>query len=282
MRIKRMGWRPDLSDHRDYGPAHPKLPAGFVRGMMAPLHQVGADAVEVDLRPQVARWLDQQDLGSCTAHGGIGLLEFFTKKTYGTFTPLSRRFLYKATRDFMGVAGDTGAEIRNMMGAIALFGVPPEDYDPYDIARFDDEPAAFHYALAANYKGTQYARLDRPGLTREQVLEQLKGALLKGWPFVFGFTCFSSLDDVGTDGAIPFPTDKEKVTGGHCMYVTGFSDLYQCKNATPGAFSGVNSWGRGWGDHGSFWMPYDYVLRGLLVDCWTLTRADWIDPEPFR
>lgn len=284
MRIKRMGWRPDLPDHRDYGLAHPKLPPGFVHGMAAPLLATGADAVEVDFRHRCPPVRQQGQTGSCTAHGVLFLHEFLELKTYGRYTALAPRFLYKVTRDFIGVAGDTGAEIRNAMGALALFGAPPEEYDPYVEAFFDREPTTFQYVLAGNYKGTQYARIDAPGTRpRPELLDALKATLLHGWPVVFGFTCFESLDLAGADGAISFPGSTERVVGGHCVALVGFSDQFDgCANAKPGAFRLRNSWGTSWGDLGYGWLPYDYVLQGLAVDFWTLTKADWVDPAPFK
>ncbi|MFZ2169360.1 MAG: hypothetical protein WAW61_06940 [Methylococcaceae bacterium] len=45
---------------------------------------------------------------------------------------------------------------------MALFGVPPEKYWPYNIADFDVEPSAFLYAFAQSYQAINYYRLDPP------------------------------------------------------------------------------------------------------------------------
>ncbi len=45
--------------------------------------------------------------------------------------------------------GDTGSFLRTTMGALSLFGVPPEEYWAYDVADFDKEPTAFCYAFAS-------------------------------------------------------------------------------------------------------------------------------------
>src|SRR4029079_6057703 len=282
MRIKGFGRRRDIADIRDYPTSSPKLPAGFTQQMLQPLVDAGVDRIEVDMREHVARIVDQGDLGACTGHGGIGLHEFLDKKINGRFTPLSRLFLYKATRNFMGVTGDTGAEIRNMMGALTLFGCPPEEYYPYDIRAFAREPTAFHYQLAQSFQGLQYARLDLHDMRGDDIVEACRGSLLRGWPFVFGFTCYDSLDDAA-DGDIPWPAPTERVTGGHCIYAVGFADGYdKCPRATPGAFLIANSWGKTWGAGGLSWQPVHTFHRGLAQDCWILTKAAWVDVEAFK
>jgi C1A family cysteine protease len=74
----------------------------------------------------------------------------------------SRRFVYKTTRSLMRLTGDTGASLRTTMKALVLFGAPPEEHWPYRTREFDDEPPAFVYALAANYRALVYFRLDAP------------------------------------------------------------------------------------------------------------------------
>ena len=81
---------------------------------------------------------DQGRIGSCTAHAAVGIVEYFQRRSFGKHAEGSRLFVYKTTRNLMGVIGDTGAWLRTAMGALALCGLPPERYWPYT-----DEPADF-------------------------------------------------------------------------------------------------------------------------------------------
>lgn len=214
---------------------------------------------------------------NCTANAGVGLLEYFEKKAFGKFTNASRLFLYKTTRNLMKVTGDTGATIRLTMKAMVLFGMPPEEYLPYDITKFDAEPAAFHYAFADSYKSLVYYKLDPVGTKPEQILQNVKDKLAIGLPSMFGFTVYSSLSN---SAMIPFPTSKDVVRGGHAVVCVGFSDDMKIGSCT-GALLVRNSWGTSYGDQGYCWLPYQYVLSGLAVDFWTLVKASYLDSDLF-
>jgi len=292
------GWVRDLPDFRDYGvsteAASAKKPS--INSMLLKLGAVspiGAASrvtlpATTDLRQFCSPIEDQGEIGSCTAHAAIGILEYFERKAFGKHIDGSRLFLYKTTRNLMQVTGDTGAYLRSVMGALTLFGVPPESYYPYDITLFDEEPSAFLYSFAQNFQTLSYYRLDTPGISNSVLLTQIKTNLSKGLPVMFGFTVFSSYLQAGSNGGhLPFPTRNESSLGGHAVSVMGYDDNKKITNSiiggtqTTGALLIRNSWGTSWGQSGYGWLPYQYVLSGLTSDWWSLIKAEWVDSGQF-
>jgi C1A family cysteine protease len=301
---KGKGWLHDLPDYRDYTPSTDRLTKEqkskgvklTVTELLAKMNEgtaalkVKAKAAAKDTRADLRQWCspieDQGDIGSCTAHAGVGLYEYFERRAFGRYIDGSRLFLYKATRNLLGWDGDTGAYLRTTMAAMALFGIPPEKYWPYKEVDFDAEPSAFLYSYASNYQALLYYRLDGVGVTKPNLLEKVKDHLRNGLPLIFGFTCYSSLD-LSDDGKIPFPDKDENVEGGHAVMAVGFDDDKKIVNPgnkdieTKGAILIRNSWGVGWGDKGYGWLPYEYILLGIASDWWSMTKAEWIDSKQF-
>ncbi|KAF5089334.1 C1 family peptidase [Methanobacterium aggregans] len=287
---KGMGWFPDLPDRRDLTlNIEKKKNEGIVDmvvelGIKEPVTEIPA---AVDLREWCSPVEDQKSLGSCTANAGAGLLEYFERRAFGSYIDASRLFLYKNSRQLAGLTGDTGSYLRTTMAALVLFGVPPEKYWPYTDKKpdFDAVPDAFCYAFAENYKAIQYLRLDPPSTPVDILLDRIKTNLVAGLPSMFGFTVYDSIYHAEA-GNIPYPCSGEKVAGGHAIVAVGYDDSVviknpNCGNTTKGALLIRNSWGKGWGDKGYGWLPYDYVLKGLAVDWWTLIKADWIATGEF-
>jgi C1A family cysteine protease len=282
-----MGWLPDYPDFRDYT-AEKDSVLTMLRtvGVSTPL-KAGLPA-SVDLRAWCSPVENHGSLGSCTANAGVGMVEYFERRAFGKHIDASRLFLYKATRTMLHWTGDTGAFLRSTMGALALFGVPPEEYWPYVVADFEKEPTAFCYAFAQNYQTISYYRLDPPGTTPAVLLNQIKTYLAGGLPSMFGFTVYNSYTQAATTGKIPFPTAGEKIVGGHAIMAVGFDDKMKIKNTNPGAIETTgallirNSWGPAWGAAGYGWLPYEFVLRGLATDWWSLLKNEWIDTGAFK
>ena len=293
-----LGWLPDYPDFRDYTTeketVNQRLQSLGQKPIKSMLNTVGvatpASATipeKYDLKKYCSPIENQLSIGSCTAHAGVGMVEYFEKRAFGRHIDASRLFLYKATRNLLGWTGDTGAFLRTTMAALALFGVPPESYWKYNVAEYDTEPTAFCYAFAQSYQSITYYRLDPSGTPRDLLLDRIKVYLRAGLPSMFGFTVYSSYTQARTTGEIPFPSSGENSVGGHAVVAVGYDDKKKIKNDTPGSSQTTgalmirNSWGTGWGDGGYGWLPYEYVLRSLAVDWWSLLKNEWIDTKNF-
>ncbi len=275
-----LGWVRDLPDFRDF-----TVNSDEVKSVLNQSQQVKAVAkalpAKVDLRKWCSPIENQGSLGSCTANAGVGLLEYYQRRAFGKYLDASRLFLYKVTRLLLNWKGDTGAYLRTTMKAMVLFGTPPEEYWPYNIAQFDKEPPAFCYAFAQSYQSIRYYRLDPPTITRAKLLGEVKRSIAAELPCMFGFTVYSSFPGTGEGGDIPFPSEGDKVEGGHAVVAVGYDDAKKIGKET-GALLIRNSWGKDWGEDGYGWLPYAYIENGLAVDFWSLVRAEFIDTDLFK
>jgi C1A family cysteine protease len=248
-KIKKFGWMPDMPDSRDHLFA-------------APMAVVAKLPASMDLRPQCPKTVyDQGQLGSCTANAIAGAVEFDLLKEKKPGMMPSRLFIYYNERLIEGTAGsDSGARIRDGIKVVNKLGAPPESDWPYVIDTFAERPPAKAYTDAKKHRATSYSRV-------VQDLTQMRGCLAAGFPFVVGFTVYTSFEsqEVARTGVVPMPDlQHESVLGGHAVLAVGYDDGQQ-------RFILRNSWGAGWGMAGYFTMPYAYLIsRSLASDFWTI------------
>lgn len=272
----KFGWRPDLPDIRDFHPGDP-----FLAEMMSQAAIPTAD--DLPAAADNGQWLthinDQGQIGDCTCQAGAYAISTIIKRVYGKAFRPSPLFLYKVARFRCGYEGDSGLELRNMLGALATYGICPEASWPHtdDPKSFDLMPPWPVGLEASNYQALTYLRLDTPDQTRAQTLVRIKRWLAAKFPVVLGFTCYSSIDSdaVNASGDIPFPSAEEKVVGGHGICILQYA---------AGKLGFPNSWGISWGRRdrpGWGWLPEDYVLTGLARDVWTIIKQEWLDQGDF-
>ncbi len=276
-----LGWHRDLPDIRDSSQESDEVCNILVKSNRVKAVKKKLPK-KIDLRAWCSPIEDQGALGSCTAHAGVGMMEYYERRTSGKHLDASRLFLYKVTRQLLGFKGDDGAYLRSTMKAMVLFGVPPEKYWPYKPDKFNDDPDSFCFAFAQSYKSIKYYRLDPAGRTPENILSEVKKSLAAELPAMFGFSVYSSIPAIGEGtGDVPYPKRGDRLEGGHAVLAVGYDDDKKIDGET-GAILIRNSWGTRWGDKGYGWLPYKYVLNGLADDFWSLVRADFVNTDLFN
>lgn len=240
------GWHPDLPDHRDYRSLEP---------------HTAVVPTSADVSQFAGPVLNQGQLGSCTAHGTAGILEWLNGKDGQPVEMISRLFQYYNSRSLEGTTGsDSGSTVRDAVKATNQFGECPESEWPYDISRFTEQPPDSCYSDATSDKALLYWRVRTDPFPGAQ-------CLAAGFPVVFGFVVYESFMNVGSDGIVPMPQPGEAVAGGHCVWMLGYdlSTRYvKCRN----------SWGDQWGAAGDFFLPVEYVTSpDLASDFWTIRRT---------
>lgn len=248
----KLGWVPDVPDHRDfrYASFRPKAAIPSV----------------VDLRQWCPPVWDQGDIGSCTAQAIAAALQFDAIKNNQPSKNIvrSRLFIYYNERQVEGTLdSDAGAMIRTGIKTVADFGACNEAIWWYNPAKFTVRPNKRCYDNAMKYQALSYFRVP-------QTLDAMKGCLADGFPFIAGVSCYSNFlsDQVARTGSIAMPRRGEKMVGGHAILIVGFNEALQ-------SFVFRNSWSREWGDQGHGYIPFSYLSNeDLAADFWTIRATE--------
>jgi C1A family cysteine protease len=239
---RRFGYIRNPPDHRDLGLSSMRL-------------KIKLPPPSFSLKEFLGPTKDQGDEGSCTAHAGTENLEFLYRK-YKTESPIfSPAFLYYQARLLDGDPNDDGGSTgRSSCIAMQKSGVCLESIDPYIAGQYAIPPTPAQTQNAALYKSGAYHFLATVG--------DMKACIASGYCCMIGFNVYESFERIGSDGVMPVPdTRTESLLGGHEVLCYGYSDDKQ-------RLSILNSWGTGFGDAGSFYMPYSVAADpNVAMDC---------------
>ncbi|CAF1252449.1 unnamed protein product [Rotaria sp. Silwood1] len=207
----------------------------------------------VDLSPGMTAVELQGDTSACVGNALAAAYEFLIKKKTGKDLDVSRLFIYYNGRikdePNMAYMEDSGCSITSGIAGLKEYGCCKEEQFPYDINKINEQPPAYCYAEAVNYRITN-------GMKLNVDLYEMKACLAQGYPFAFGLATFQSFADAETNGGIvsmPKPEEIENSQGDlHAMLAVGYIDQSQ-------QFIVKNSWGPQWGDKGYGYIPYQYM-----------------------
>lgn len=263
-RIQRLGWKPDLPDHRDF------------------IFKPGMDAKSVpgthSLVPLMPPIFDQMQLGSCTGNGWARIMQYMAMQEgeLAATDFLSRLFIYYYERVIENSVGeDAGAEIRDGAKVVANYGAPPESLWPYSDANpgpFSQEPPQSVQDAAKKLEALQYQRVQVGGPGAP-----MRSAIAEGYPIVIGFPVPDyfenpSVWDPSSGQPLPVPGPNANIIGGHCVVLTGYD--FTGRNFPP-YFEADNSWGPGWGMGGRFRFHYRWFLpdESQAGDMWIVKKT---------
>lgn len=224
----------------------------------------------VDLSSYCTSIKNQEDVGSCTAHACVSLLEFMFNKFFQKLNDdmFSERFVYYTTRvDIENGApeNDSGASLRDTMKSLVKYGSALEKSFPYSVngkIDFSEKPSQETYNEASKFQITKYINISDSSPLN--CLNDLRAILKEGYVFVGGFICFENFNDI-INGLIPEP--KGEKLGGHAVLFVGYDDFKK-------VFKFKNSWSDQWGDKGYGYLPYSFVLNGNAFDFWTVFEQE--------
>lgn len=244
-RKHKYGFKADHPDARDY-----------VYRVRTPVKDLPESTFNRNLEEYETRY-NQEKLGSCVANALTAILEKIRTKLGLPSVSFSRLFIYWIGRD--DKSEDSGVSIRTNVKALNLYGACSEALWPYIIGKFAKTPTEAAFRDAAEHQILRYERIYP--VTKEAIMD----AVSRGFPVLVGIAIYESFesDEVEITGVVPMPKKcRENLLGWHGV------GIWDYDTQRPRL---LNSWGREWGDHGTFTLPWEFLLDSKLAkDFWVI------------
>ena len=270
---KMLGGGPDWPDSRDlvFGVSrHGMTISAAVGGLRRMLD------VPIAIEPELPRKFQTQgipvpgDQGQtpwCAAYTGAYIASYLNaqeKAFKGKFTDFAESWLYHQARIAAGMQDPkvSGVYLRSVLQVMRKQGVMPQ----YAWSDFHNRPKKKYenkaLEQAANFQLQSFASV------------RLNHAAIKTAIMNFGLVAVSTRvyegwQKVGRDGRVPLPFGNNDPLGGHGVVLYGWDDDLSHHTGDDGYYFGVNWWGIDWGHNGHFYLPYGYVDRRIVYNCYS-------------
>lgn len=213
----------------------------------------------VDLREKWWDIGDQVDTGSCVGWAsadGVLRWHLVKAKKLTKYKKLSVRFQWMAAKevDNYSTPGTClelyGTNLKDALDVARKYGSVPEEEVPFEPEKLSHKDPDDFYALASQYRITNYFNLRKPGVKWDTVKERWKEWIATNGPILTGLDVDDSwMNADKTKGKL----DKyhpDTVLGGHAVVIVGY---------TKDRFIIRNSWGTAWGDQGFGYASLKYA-----------------------
>jgi len=233
----------------------------------------------VDLSDEVPPIRSQGNQGSCVgwavSYYHRSQLEY--RERHWDLTDPNHQFSPAFTYNQVNGGADYGSNGADHMDLICDQGcasMADSPYDPSDCTSWPSE-SAYSHALPFRCRGWAWFR------TRDtNGVNAAKQILNNGSTLVLGIWCWDNIINIDSFNNIYCVADRYGSNrGGHGVCIVGYDDTLTT-NDGPGAFRLTNSWGKGWGDEGFWWMSYAAVMDSFLSQRAVLFMYDTVGYEP--
>lgn len=257
------GWKPDLPDIHDKFYQFDKIeftPDTDTETDSDSETENSFKIDRVDLRDQFPSVYDQASLHCSVPCSILSVYRFFTKKSNPEeeYIP-SRIHLHQLTS--LIDSNDKSLSIKNALHILEKVGTVSEDIIGY--GEYPDQDERFIGIETKVPKMIKFRKV-------EQTKEQFKRALDAGYPIIFGMSLYSSslTDGARKTGEIKIPTKSDQVVGGISMVLVGYDNQRK-------QWIVRNNWGKGWGDKGYGYIPYNYLTNPQLANSfWVIYKLE--------
>lgn len=236
-----------------------------IRASALPM-EVGLENVEAH---RIIGITNQMGEGSCTGHGGRNTkttMEIRKRKTRSAKKAVpvhSPRGIYHLAKQVGGYPDEEGAYMRDVVKAMANFGVPREKDWPY-VAHTNDQGRTQEIGEPVKRWLTNAKRWQIGAYSQARTLDQMLTWLHTQGPLFMAMSLHDNFFDHDPEGIIPEP--KGNQVGGHAMCILA-------ADQSTKRFYVPNSWDVGWGKDGYCWITFDHFLSKTPHEAWAIHDA---------